>query len=385
MNAPTSGYVPRVEPVRIALDVLGGDGAPADLLDAVPLVLQRAPGIQLVLVGPADEIRSRLAARGMDVDTEPRLSIAASTHAVGMAEDPIGGVRNLPTVSARVAAECVRDGRADALVSLGHTGAAVAAATLFLGRLGRLTRPVVAVAVPALAGPVILLDAGAGTNEPTSEDLLAYAVMGVAYAEALHEAGHLTDSDPIRVGLLTIGTEPGKGDPLRVAAAARLELDAPSLAFEYVGGVEGHDVALGGAADVVVTDGFTGNVLLKGLEGAAAWGAVVYGDAYGDPEPARDVLRRTRQGPLAAGLLLGVNGVVVVGHGASSAESVTSCVQLAQHAVEGDVVGRVRARTASIRSGTQTSPTPRSPRSSARISNAEASTGTPPPTVEAVP
>ena len=353
MSAPKLGHASGSAPVRIALDVLGGDGAPEVVVDAVPLILERSPGVHLVLVGPVDQIRPRLADLGIDLDADPRLSTAASSGAVGMADDPIECLRSRPNVSARVAMECVRDGRADAVVSVGHTGAAVAAATLFLGRSPGATRPPLSVVVPSLTGPLVLLDAGAVTTAVGSRDLLAYAVMGVAYAEALRESAEDAQapgpgSDPVRVGLLNIGTEAGKGDALRIDAAAKLELGAQALAFSYVGGVEGHDVALGGVADVVVTDGFTGNVLLKGLEGAAAWGAVVYGAAYPDPQPALSVLDGVQTGPFSAGLLLGVAGVVVVGHGAAVAGSVASCVELAERAVRAELVRRTTYRLKSL-------------------------------------
>ena len=353
MSAPESGHAFGSAPVRIALDMLGGDGAPEIVVDAVPLILERSPGVHLVLVGPADEIRPRLADLGIDLDAAPRLSTVASSSAVGMADDPIQCVRSQPDVSARVATECVRDGRADAVVSVGHTGAAVASATLFLGRCPGATHPPLSVVVPSLAGPLVLLDVGAVMTNVRADDLLAYAVMGVAYAEALQESADGSKaeglgSDQIRVGLLTIGTESGKGDALRIAATAELERAAPGMAFAYVGGVEGHDVALGAVADVVVTDGFTGNVLLKGLEGAAAWGAVVYGNAYPDPQPARSVLDAVQAGPFAAGLLLGVDGVVVVGHGASVAGSVASCVELAERAVRAQVVRKMTHRLQSL-------------------------------------
>ena len=349
MSAPSSGRASGREPVRVALDVLGGDGAPGVVVDAVPLILQRSPGVHLVLVGPIDEIRLGLTSVGIDLDADPRLSVMASTRAVSMMDDPLKGVRTQHDVSVRVGSECVRDGRAEAFVTVGHTGAAVAAATWFLGRLPGVTRSPLAVVVPSLNGRVVLLDVGAAPTDVSADELLTHAVLGVAYAETLQAVEEPSSVQAVRVGLLTIGSEPGKGDALRIAAGAALELAAPGLAFDYVGGIEGHDVAIGGVADVVVTDGFTGNVLLKGLEGAAAWGAVVFGGAYETPEPAREALREIQAGPFAAGLLLGIRGVVVVGHGASSAESVASCVALAARAVRDQVPERVDRRLSAWR------------------------------------
>lgn len=347
MSAPGSGHADGSTPVRIALDVLGGDGAPEVVVDAVPLVLQRAPGVHLVLVGPVNEIRLGLTSVGVDLDAEPRISVSASSRAVAMMDDPLKGVRTQRDVSVRVGSECVRDGRADAFVTVGHTGAAVAAATWFLGRLPGVTRAPLAVVVPSLHGRVVLLDVGAAPTDVSADELLTHAVLGVAYAETLQGVDEPASVQTVRVGLLTIGSEPGKGDALRVAAGIALKMAAPGLAYDYVGGIEGHDVAIGGVADVVVTDGFTGNVLLKGLEGAAAWGAVVFGGAYDTAEPARATLREIQAGPFSAGLLLGVRGVVVVGHGASTAESVASCVALAARVVRDQVLDRVERRLSS--------------------------------------
>jgi glycerol-3-phosphate acyltransferase PlsX len=167
------------------------------------------------------------------------------------------------------------------------------------------------VLVPATAGPVVLLDAGA-TTDTTAEQLVQHAVLGSAYAEAA-----LGLPEP-RVGLLNVGAEPGKGDQLRRDAAALLS----QAAIRFIGNVEGHDVVLGGRADVVVTDGFTGNVLLKGIEGATA-------RAGGADLP-------------SAGLLLGVDGLSVVGHGAATAQDVAACITHAAELVSEGLLPRLR-------------------------------------------
>lgn len=152
------------------------------------------------------------------------------------------------------------------------------------------------------------------------------------------------------VGLLTIGEEDGKGDRLRREAHEAL---APALAqagVAYVGGVEGHDVALGERCQVVVTDGFTGNVLLKGLEGAVLWSSHRMAAAYGDPEAAKRVVRETRTSEFAGGMLLGVNGVAVVGHGAGSADEIAACIRLAARAVSGGLVDATRTALSGLES-----------------------------------
>ncbi|MEI6375490.1 MAG: phosphate acyltransferase, partial [Actinomycetes bacterium] len=176
------------------------------------------------------------------------------------------------------------------------------------------------------AGPVVLLDAGAGTG--LSADLLAqHALAGSCYAEALGIA------EP-RVGLLTVGGESGKGDEARREAHGLLA----ALPVNYIGPVEGHDLAIGGPADVIVTDGFTGNVALKALEGAVAWSARRLGERYGDPGPARALVKETAHSSFAGGMLVGVNGVSVVAHGAADGFAVAAAIDLAVLAVRRDLV-----------------------------------------------
>jgi len=226
-----------------------------------------------------------------------------------MDEDPIRAVRSKPDASVVVAAQLVADGKADALVSAGSTGATIAAAVVALGRSRGWNRPALAATLPGPLGQVLLLDVGA-SPKATVDMLRQFAVAGIAHARAtLSRNGRL---DQPRVGLLNVGTEPGKGDPLRRSAAAELEDAVTEAGGRYVGNVEGYAVPLGGVADVVVTDGFTGNVLLKGIEGTI--------EALGAPPPS---------GTRAGAILMGVAGVVAVGHGASSAKDVAACIRLA--------------------------------------------------------
>lgn len=284
---------------------MGGDRAPASVVDGA-LLAAREPGVEVVLVGPPDVAARLLDERGADLRV-----VAASQH-VAMDEDPARAVRTKKDATVRVAARLVRDGDADVVVSTGPTGAVLAAAVLTLGRLA--PRPALAVVVPTAAGPVVLLDAGA-TSESTVAQLVAHASLGTAYARALGVA------DP-RVGLLNVGEEPGKGDQLRKDAFVALS-EAP---IRFVGNVEGHDVALGGKADVVVTDGFTGNVLLKAVEGAVRRGG-------GEELP-------------VSGLLLGVDGLCLVGHGAAGPEDVAEVIAAAVRAHRGGLLDAVRGSAA---------------------------------------
>ncbi|MDX6268266.1 MAG: phosphate acyltransferase [Frankiales bacterium] len=297
--------------MRVALDLLGGDHAPEAVIDGALLAVAQDPSVEVILVGPPDVAAALLAARGAS------LPVVSATESVGMDEDPARGVRAKRDATVRTIHRLVRegaltgqstgqgDGGADVAVSVGPTGAVLAGAVLTLGRLT--ARPAVAVVVPTPHGPVVLLDAGA-TSETTPEQLVAYAVLGSAYAEAL-------GVQQPRVGLLNVGSEPGKGDQLRKDAFALL-LQAP---VRFIGNVEGHDVPLGGPADVVVTDGFTGNVLLKAVEGAT-----------------------TRTDLPRAALLVGVDGLSVVGHGAASAADVAACVLHAADLARQGLMPRLR-------------------------------------------
>ena len=296
--------------VRVALDLLGGDAAPDSGLDGALLVADERPDVQVVLVGPEEVAAARLSARAVPPST---FEVIHASESVGMAEDPARAVRAKKDATVRVAARLVRDGRADATVSAGSSGAAIAAALFTLGRLPGVTRPAVAVVVPTPNGRVVLLDAGA--NPDAGPDLLAQlALTGAAYAVSL-------GIDAPRVGLLNIGAEPGKGDDIRKAA---YDLIA-GLPVDFAGNVEGHDVVLGGRADVVVTDGFTGNVLLKGIEAALGRGNVVDPDEHG------------------GAILLGVDGIAVIGHGGSSPRAVASAITLAADAVEHDLMAGLKA------------------------------------------
>jgi glycerol-3-phosphate acyltransferase PlsX len=295
------------ETIRIAVDLLGGDDSPAVVVDGALLASSADPVLHLHLVGPpevADEVIAACppAERG-------RFSVQPVRARVGMADAPSRGVRQDTTVRAGVAA--VAEGRAHALVSAGMSGAVVTAAALGLGRSAGVRKPALAAILPAQAGPVVLLDVGASPELSTAL-LLQHAALGTSYARRV-----LGIQAP-RLGLLSIGAEPGKGDRARRAADEALR----STQRSYVGLVEGGDVPLGGPADVVVTDGFTGNVLLKGIEGAF--------ELAGGVAPHQAVPR--------AAALLGVGGTVVVCHGAASAADIASGIALAARLYHNDLL-----------------------------------------------
>lgn len=293
--------------IRIAVDLLGGGGSPAVVVDGALLASSADPVLHLHLVGPPEAADEVIAA--CPPADRSRFTVEPVARAVGMNDAPSRAVRHDTTVRAGVAA--VADGRADALVSAGMSGATVTAAALGLGRSPGVRKPALAAVLPAQAGPVVLLDVGASPEVSTTL-LLQHATLGLAYARqtlGIHAA---------RLGLLSIGAEPGKGDRARRAADEALRLAQPS----YVGLVEGGDVPVGGPADVVVTDGFTGNVLLKGIEGAFV--------LAGGVAPHQAVPR--------AAALLGVRGTVVVCHGAASAADIASGIALAARLRQTDLV-----------------------------------------------
>ena len=319
-------------PVRVALDLLGGDCAPGAVVSAVRLLAERRPDITLVLVGPVD-----LAAEHLGDVAGLRLQDASDVVAMGA--DAARAVRGNRFCTVRVAMDLLAAAEVDAVVSAGSTGATIAAAHLILGRSPGVGRSVLAAVIPGLANPVVVLDVGGSLT--TSAGVLAeLARHGAAYATVCLGVEHP------RVGLLNIGAERGKGDALRRAAFEAIGTALAGTDAMWCGNVEGTDVPLG-TVDVVVTDGFTGNVLLKGLEGSLAlFRATIARQAPELESAVTGAVAPLRPDAQGGALLLGVPGVVVVAHGASSAEAVVSCVELAAEAAVGNWVERITSHAA---------------------------------------
>jgi phosphate acyltransferase len=306
--------------VRIAVDALGGDHAPHEIIAGAFSAAEGLPHDELLLVGKTDSIEPEV---GPDLPVN--ISLRPSGRAVGMEEEPSATLRAHPDASVAVAAEMVRDGEADALFSAGNTGATVAASLLRIGRLEGCRRPGIATVLP-FPSPVLLLDAGA-TVSCRAQDLLNFAILGGVFARRYFRL-----DGEARVGLLNVGEEPGKGNDL-VKEAYRL-IDETGIRF--VGNVEGRDIGRG-AADVLVTDGFTGNIVLKTAEGvareilgmvrSAMTGDVLSKLAAGILRPrlveVRDTLDPEEYG---GSFLLGVGGSVVIGHGNSQAKGVENAL-----------------------------------------------------------
>jgi glycerol-3-phosphate acyltransferase PlsX len=321
---------------RIAVDLLGGDGAPAVVVDGALRACSADPDLHLLLVGPRETADGVISA--LPVADRGRVSVIVVDSAVAMGDSPLRSIRR--STSVRAAAEAVYTGRADGMVSAGSSGAAVAASAHVFGRLRGVRRPGLAAQLPTEHGTVLLVDVGV-TLDATMLELVQHAVLGTAFASVA-----LGIARP-RVGLLSIGSEPGKGDRLRRAVSIALS-DIPLPAGgRYVGLVEGFDVPRGGPADVIVTDGFTGNVLLKGIEGAmtAARRITEISDmsdpghgAYTRPDAsarhsALDREVASRHGTVirheAAAVLLGVAGDVVVCHGSAGGAEIADGIALA--------------------------------------------------------
>ncbi len=322
----------------IAVDAMGGDDAPGPILAGAHLAA--ASGIPVVLVGPADLVRTH-------DNSQLELDLIEASEVIGMHDDPAQGVRRKKDSTLVRAAEAVRDGTAGAMISAGNTGATMAAALLRMGRISGVKRPAIATPIPVPGStPTILLDAGANA-EVQAEWLVQFALMGDVYAR--HRFGI---AEP-RVGLLSIGEEPGKGDTLRKET---YELLAAASGLNFIGNVEGRDV-MSTNVDVCVTDGFTGNVVLKTLEGGMKAVVAALFEAFTSEEhlrPHADALmpallplyQSLSPDTYGGAVLLGVDGVCIIAHGSSTAEAISNGIGVARDMVEHDVVSEIRAAIA---------------------------------------
>ncbi len=243
----------------IAIDAMGGDFAPEAPVRGALLAREKYPEAELVLVGKADAIRGALRAAGRN-DLPAGVTIRAASEVVEIADDPATAFRRKPDSSLTVGLNMVRDGEADAFVSAGSTGALLAGATLVVKRIRGLRRAALAPTIPTAAGRAVLLDCGANA-ECSVEYLLQFAYLGSYYA------ARVLGVERPRVGLLNIGAEEEKGDALRRETYQKLAEAGANGDFNFVGNVEAKEAMLG-ACDVIVADGFSGNVMLKSIEGA---------------------------------------------------------------------------------------------------------------------
>ncbi|MEM8923992.1 MAG: phosphate acyltransferase PlsX [Actinomycetota bacterium] len=324
----------------VAVDVMGSDGGPDVMVEGARRAAEQQ-GIGVILVGDP--------ARMGDTGDLP---VIEASQVIEMGAEPASSVRSMKDASVVRAAEAVRDGAASSMISAGNTGAAMASSLLRMGRIKGISRPAIAVPFPVPGtNPTTVLDCGANADTQP-EWLVQFALMGTVYARARFGL------ERPRVGILTIGEEAGKGNSLVKEACKLLEDGdwAEQCGADYVGNVEGGDLMIG-TADVIVTDGFTGNVVLKSMEGgyavfeesvrgalADAAGGVVAADAV-DALVAR-VFDPLFEGfdPVRTGAaqLLGVRGVSLISHGSSSVDAIASAVVTADGLVDIDIVGLLR-------------------------------------------
>lgn len=320
----------------IAVDVMGTDRGPAEIVAGARRASEQL-GVAVLLVGRPDEMG----------DTGD-LPVLVATEVIGMHDDAATAVRRKKDASVVRAAEAVRDGEASAMVSAGNTGAAMGSALLRMGRLPGVSRPAIATPLPVPgATPTVLLDAGANA-ECQAAWLVQFAQMGAAFA-----TGRFGIEHP-RVGLLSIGEEETKGSPMVKEAHALLKVPErwTGSGGRFIGNVEGRDM-LTDRVDVVVTDGFTGNVVLKTLEGAMSFmRRAVFGALTASPDTAEvgaaavplllPLVKEMDPESYGGALLLGVDGVCIVSHGSSSSQAVVNAVGVAADMVRLGLVDRLR-------------------------------------------
>ena len=339
--------------MQIAVDAAGGDFAPRNIVDGA-LVAARHLGFGLTLVGPRAALEAELARH--DDTRRVAVRVVDAPEAIGMDESPSAALRKKPLASVRGAAEVVAGGDAAAFFSAGNTGATLLAAHGAFGMLPGVDRPALATTIPTLHGSAVLLDAGANV-ECRPQHLVQFAAMGRVYARLL------LDVEEPCVGLLSIGEEASKGNELTRDAHQLLR----SSPFNFIGNVEARDVYTG-CADVIVCDGFTGNIALKISEGlvevveellreelnrtfSSSVGLLLSRRAF------RRFRRRLDYSEYGGAPLLGVAGLCVVGHGRSSVKAVRNALAMAYRFAEQNFVDRVRQEIASLPG--ETGPPPR--------------------------
>jgi glycerol-3-phosphate acyltransferase PlsX len=320
--------------MRIAVDAMGGDDAPGAIVDGAVDAARQLP-VAITLVGIEAAVREALS-RHADWQSLA-IEVVDAPDVVGMADAPSAALRR-PRTSIRIAAELVARGGGGAVVSAGNTGATVMAAHAAFGMLAGVDRPALAAVIPTRRRPAVLLDAGANA-ECRPSHLLQFAVMG-----AVHARLALGTEQP-RVGLLSIGEEESKGNEL-TREAHRLLKAAP---VHFIGNVEGREI-YSGDADVIVCDGFTGNIVLKTSEGLVEVVDAVLGPPLRDSAAGREAFERFRRrmdySEYGGAPLLGVAGLVVVGHGRSSPLAVRNAIGMAARYAASDFVRRVEREIA---------------------------------------
>jgi glycerol-3-phosphate acyltransferase PlsX len=335
-----------VDSHRIALDVMGGDHAPHATLLGAREALQAWPGLFLLLVGDEAVLRPQLARHGFTPELMARIEVVHASQTVVMEDKATSILKEKKDSSIRVAAQLVREGRAHGVVSMGHTGAAMVASSLVIGKLDGVDRPALASVMPNMkGGPTVLLDVGANVD-CRAEHIAQFAVMGSVYAE------EVLGLEKPRVGILSVGEEDGKGTDVTKDASAMLR----EMEIRFEGNAEGRDI-WNGNFDVIACDGFVGNVVLKSSEALAE--GIIGGlrDSFMESPItklagllAKPAMKRFKKkldyAEYGGAPLLGVKGVSIIGHGRSDHKAVRNAIRAALRAVEHRLHERIQERVA---------------------------------------
>ena len=313
--------------MKIAVDAMGGDYAPGVVIEGVLLALEELPKLQLILVGHQEKLSFYLEKAGLL--HHPRVELVHAEQVVEMSDHSTDALRSKKKSSITVCADRVKAGAADAIVSAGHTGAAVAATKVRLRTLEGIDRPALATLMPAVGGKNVLIDVGANTDcDPIN--LAQFAVMGELYAQLTF------GMENPRIGLLSVGGEDVKGNDLTKEVFKILS----RMPINFVGNVEGHDIFHKNTCDVIVCDGFIGNSLLKASEGLARatfhWlkeaftkNPIRQTGAFLAKEAFRELKQISDSEEFGGAPLLGIRGVCIIGHGASTPKAVKNAIRLA--------------------------------------------------------
>ena len=329
---------------RIALDAMGGDHAPGEIVKGALLAVEEYPNVEIILVGREEVLRETLGG-----NPPSRVSIADAREVVDMTDNALAPLRRKRNSSIRVCANLVKEGQADAMVSAGHTGAAMTSAYKVLGTIEGVSRPALAAVLPSQAGYTVLLDVGANVDAKASY-LREFAVMGHFYAQMIFGM-----AEP-RVGLMSIGEEEGKGNELTKETFRVLK----ETGLNFQGNAEGRDV-FNGNMDVIVCDGFIGNVVLKASESLAEMmsklirqeltrsstrkiGALLAKGAFAD------IRKRTDYSEYGGAPLLGVNGGCIISHGRSNANAIKNAIRVARNFAMNHIDVKIREKISDLHS-----------------------------------
>lgn len=327
--------------MKIALDSMGGDHAPRRVVDGAFEAANEAAGrIEVSLVGRKDVIERYIAEKRLEADN---VEIVDAPEVIEMSESPATAVRRKRNSSIVTAMRMQKEGTVQAVVSAGNTGAVVASSLVSLGRIHGIHRPAISLYIPSRNGGTILLDGGANTD-CDAHNLLQFAIMGSVYAE------HFLGKPSPRVGLLSIGEEKSKGNELTRNSHELLEMSD----LNFVGNVEGRDIFMGDV-DVVVTDGFVGNVVLKFTESIVYYITSLAKEGIGNNplfrlgaammKPVfRNIRRSLDYAEYGGAPLLGINGVVIIGHGGSSARAIKNAILAAERFVSSGINSRIKEK-----------------------------------------